>query len=271
MGMLQQLDVRVLDELQIRATRYPEKVELLQKKQGESDRIAECYLLHKNDAKLSIHQQAIVFSALARSHKDTEADDLLNNILAESELADFLATYLQVKRTSEQVEPVVRKILEHLIKENQMKTLFDFVYNHILPGKPEAAKRVKIYSWGDLLDIALVKAIVASAALPSPSQNTNHELAEFLHRRLITDRESKQIRSQLTVQQAGAAFEKTGSFKYCFEFYQKVYSGKWCFHDEEVLFAKKRWLVCKDRQLKVQRRTADRKRIKSLSPASRRK
>ena len=114
----------------------------------------------------------------------------------------------------------------------------------------EDAVRELVEGNADKLQCTLVRALARSEKFPELPGHLQRQFNEFL-RRFLRVKEGR-WRGAVSVEEAGAAIERGGRFTDGLSFYEAVaregnYSG------EEKQFARRRWLVCKNRQLEYER------------------
>jgi hypothetical protein len=106
-----------------------------------------------------------------------------------------------------------------------------------------------------------IKALSISDTLSEAEVPTKNTISRYLRRRLIEDPSA--FYSRVTVAQAGAALERANMILDCLEFYESVYEQKsWPAADDEQQLARERWLVCKNRQIDIQREAPKKQRIR---------
>lgn len=102
----------------------------------------------------------------------------------------------------------------------------------------------------DELQCTLVRALARSEKFPELPGHLQRQFIEFL-RRFLRVKECR-WRSAVSMEEAGAAIERGGRFTDALSFYEAV-AREPNFSDDEKQFARRRWLVCKNRQLEYER------------------
>ncbi len=107
-----------------------------------------------------------------------------------------------------------------------------------------------VESHADALQCTLIRALARSEKFPEMPGHLQRQFSEFL-RRFLRVKEG-QWRSAVSVEEAGAAIERGGRFTDALSFYEAV-ARESNLSDDAKQFARRRWLVCKNRQLEHER------------------
>lgn len=110
----------------------------------------------------------------------------------------------------------------------------------------EDAPKELVESHANELQCTLVSALARSEKFVEAPGQFQRQFNEFL-RRFLRVRERSWHRS-VSVEEAGAAIERGGRFTDALPFYEAVVKDP-SFSEEQKLFARSRWIVCKNRQL----------------------
>lgn len=259
-GLFSKSDERMLDTLRVRATIYPEKLEVLQKVGSDPTQIIE-YYLQQQQVLLSDSQQDILYQAFQKMGDHDDAEKLLEQYPSIRRYGYFLSLYIREKQLQARIEPFIQKTFNFLTTQELWDISLEFAGRYVLPVDESMAEVIQKHSWAYLLDNAFIKAIAISETLPKADKSTKNDVSKYLSAKLL-DRASA-FYSTLTVSQSGAALERANMIKDCLEFYENVFDKQtWPASDEERQFAKERWLVCKNRQIELQKDEGSKKRIK---------
>ena len=258
-GLFPKSEERLIDQLRARATPYPEKLEILQKIGTEARQIADYYFQNR-EALLSDPQQDILYQALQKLGRFDEVENLLDKYPSLKKYVNLLVLYLRENHLQSQVEPFVQKILLFLVDQGSWDTALDFVNKRTLQVDDVPVDMIRKHSWNHLLDMLFIKALAVSESLSKADKSIKNTISKYLSEKILE--RASAFNPYLTVSQAGSALEKANMIKDCLEFYENVYDKRmWPAGDEEVHFARERWLVCKTRQMELQRSDNSRLRI----------
>jgi hypothetical protein len=148
-GIYSRLDDRLLEQLRIRATPYPEKLGLLQKPGADPGVIADYYLA-KSRVPLTDGQADIVFQSLLRLHNYDELDRLAKNYPSLRRLASLLAVFIQQDR--QRVPALTQTTFVFMCDHNLWDAAYEFATKANLPVDEEARQVIRQHNWGTLLD-----------------------------------------------------------------------------------------------------------------------
>lgn len=260
-----------LQQLEVRATPYPEKLEILQRVRAGAERIAASYRQYKGTA-LKAPQVEIVLHALSSMSADDELETLVNQYPSVEHYAYLVAYYVQRAQTTADEEQKAafesrlhrwaERLLESWVQEGAWDQAIDFVKGKRLDlPLPRMAENVRKYNWTRYsLDVPFIRLLSVSDVLARANASEQNQVSRYLRDTLLQDPGT--FSSRLTVQQAGGAIERAGMVKDCLEFYEMVFQYKtWPANEEDQLFARARWLVCKVRQIDI---TGDEDRRRSI-------
>jgi len=261
-GLLPNADDRTLDILKARSTSYPEKIEVLHKISTDPKQITDCYFQNL-DILINDVQQDILYLALIKLGEFDETEKLLGKypLLMQRKFAFQLASYIRDKQIQARIEPFVQKVFIMLTNQNSWDAALEFANKSVLHADEASSEVVKRYNWNYLLDVLFIKSISISDTLPITDKGIKNRISKYLSSKLL-DRASA-FYSTLTVAQSGAALERANMIRDCLEFYENIFdkSNWWPSTDDEKQFAKERWLVCKARQVDLQKDEKSKKRI----------
>lgn len=248
-----------LNQILVRATPYPEKLEVLWRLGTKPAEILRFYRNHPS-VDLSREQARIVFDALKQEEKYHELEEFLRRFPSIEHYGNLLSTYLQSERFFEDRERLVLDLFRFLVKQRNWDAAFDLVFSRSLPGVSEGINSVidKYYKENLLLDAQFIKALSVSDELANAETAVQSRVSGYLESRLIE--RASAFYFTLTVAQAGAAMERSGKIKGCLDFYELIWNKKeWPAVEEDVRFARERWLKCKQRQYEKLARTDEEK------------
>jgi hypothetical protein len=258
-GLLPKSEERSLEQLRVRATPYPEKLEILAQIRSEPRLIARYYADHRQ-VTLNDAQQDILLQALQALGQFNEVELLLDTYPSLKKYASLLATYIREKHFQSQIERYIQKLFLFLCDHGLWETALNFADKAILPVDEPVADVVRRYAWNNLRDIHFIKTLAVSESLLNANKSTKNEISKYLSERLIE--RASTFSSHLTVAQAGAALEKADRMRDSLSFYEMVFGTQlWPANEEDIQFAKERWLVCKSRQIPRQPREGSKRQI----------
>lgn len=110
------------------------------------------------------------------------------------------------------------------------------------------------------IKVNLVRALAHAVGLSDAPAHLQRQLSGFLKKFLRV--KDAQWRSRLGVDEAGAAIERAGRFSDAISFYEAI--DREGFSSQEKQFARRRWLVCKNRQLQYEKSSGSKRRVKEI-------
>lgn len=233
---------RRINVLRVRSVVYPEKLDVLKQIDAQPKEIADLYLANQ-DVALQSTQAEIVFRALRRLGKYREAEMLLQRYPSIDAYVDLISTYLQNK---------LFKNLEDLLTSLLSTQIWSELINAVLSPKfslfKDLLEQLENHTAGNELDTAFIKALSVSSELSNMDNFRQSRISDYLQKVLLGEKAAT-LHSLLTVAQAGAALERANKIIDCLRFYEMVWREQtWPACDEDILLARHRWLVCKQRQ-----------------------
>ena len=223
---------------------YPERVIALGNL-GSTDDITKAYL-HSPDASLSPEQAAIVADALTKSGRMEDAAAVVWESGVAAPMLRIACAALSTGDMNTASQGLHAGMIL-LVRQKQWETLTAFVSSLVFtPSDEWKTSKLEefVKSEADALVVTLVKALARSDDLPDVSKNVQLRIARFLKRYLRV--KDGDWNKHLTVLEAGAALERAGRFTDQLGFYDGVQHGT--FSRTDVEFARRRKLVCKQRQ-----------------------
>lgn len=258
-GLISPNDSKIQNEIKLRATTYPDQLILLHDINADPKMIVD-YFLKNEVIPINDKQQEIVFSSL-RKLRD------------EKQIIEFLKAYPSIRRYSEQlltlineekksmIDALTENLIIFLVEKSQWDVILEFVTKKILRSDATTYKDFSKYDWNRSLDLRFIKLLSISESILHAPRSTKNEVSKYLSSKLIED--ASGFYNDLTVKQAGVALERANMIKDCLEFYEAIFkNNSWPATEDEILFAKTRWLVCKTRQIDISDDANYRKRAK---------
>ncbi|MEM3489938.1 MAG: hypothetical protein QXO75_09855, partial [Nitrososphaerota archaeon] len=257
-GILPKTSERLVQRLEVRATPFPRKLEVLERIGASAEEIVNAYPPnYKGD--LTETQFKIIFEALKKLNRFEAIEKLIQGYPSLERYGSSIAISINEKRT-EQLESLVQHLFVFLTNQKMWDVALDFANNHYLRLTDESAtKTIRNHDWGYLLDACFIKALSVSEELPRESIPTKNEISKYLAFKLLE--QASAFYPLLTISQAGAALERAGMIKDCLEFYDSVIKGNWPAQENDQQFARHRWLICKQRQVDLHKEEAGKRRI----------
>ena len=258
-GLLPKSEERVLDQLRVQATPYPEKLEVLSQIRADPGLIAR-YYSDRLQIALTDTQQEIVIQALQTLRRFNDVENLLDTYPSLKKYAGLLTAYIREKHFQSQVEPFVQKLFMYLCNQGSWETALSSLRKATLPVDEPSADVIRRYAWNNTLHVHFIKTLAVSESLLNATKGVKNEISKYLSEKLIE--RASIFSTLLTITQAGAAFERADRMRDCLSFYELVFGTQlWPANDEDVHFAKERWLVCKSRQVARQPREGSKRQI----------
>ena len=259
-GLLATAETKLYNELKLHATTFPNQLNVLHEMSADPKLIIEYYLKNK-EVKIDENQQEIVFSSLRRLKNCDQILGFLSSYPSIRRYSDQLTTFIKEKQQKSNIDSLSRNLITFLVEQNHWDAIFEFVNKKKLRIDDSAVSDHSSYDWNRILDIFFIKALSVSKSIINAQTSTKNRVSEYLHNKLIED--ASGFYNDLTVKQAGIAFERANKIKFCLEFYETIFEDKaWPATEEEIIFAKTRWLVCKTRQLAISNDEGTKNRIK---------
>ena len=248
-------------QIQLRATPYPEKLEVLHKFNSKAEDIVVLYRNHTSED-LSDEQVDIVMQALRTLNADDELETLVEHYASVSRYASLIAHYAQRatielekerrKHCEERIQYWAERLLGHFVQEADWDAALDFVKGKRLRTLDEKdSEVVRNYRWPRYcLDIPFIRLLSVSPELAKAGRSDQNQISKYLSD-LLT-KETEFFAQRLTIQQAGVALERTGKVMDSLQFYESIWQWQnWPASEEDMQFARERWLVCKKRQIDI--------------------
>lgn len=214
------------------------------------------------DTPLTLEQAVAVADALLSVNRKADAYEVAwqaGSIAAMLRVS--LASY-QAKNHA-QARTALHSAFMLLVQQAQWEALAPFVKSLQFEPTPEW-KDQQVKEWvnsevGDLQNL-LVRALARSQKLVDAAPHLQRQICDFLRGYLrIKDGTWK---SHVTIQEAGAAFERGGRFTDSIAYYEAVLKDKP--QAAEKNFARDRWLMCKQRQLDYEQTLRNSKRVDTV-------
>jgi len=258
MGLLKRQEE--VHQLKVRATTYPDKLEVLEKIHAESNLITQYYRKHI-DIELEDKHLGIVIRALRAIKSSRDLEILVDKYPSEQNYGIVIAYFIesikqcpekQIVNIKKSLNQWMDKLLMFIIKNSSWDMAINFVKQHDLPNlSSEDKKIIDSHNWNNFpTDALFIKRLSASDELVKAEKTSQVNISTYLHDKLVGH--SGSFINSLTVQQAGVALERAGKVIDCLEFYEMVFKLKsWPTDEAGQRFAKERWLVCKDRQIDI--------------------
>lgn len=228
---------------------YPHNISALSKL-GLRDEILTAYSAQPLQA-LSSDQAGIVVGALTAADRLNEAFELaVQTSCADAMVQLCLDLFRRGDRAS--AKKALNAALALQVREKQWESVSSYATTRKF-GSGTDWKKDDVRRWVESealsLQVILVKALARSEDLPDAPAHFQRQLTEFLRGFLRV--KDGNWRDRLSVWEAGAAFERAGRFTDAISFYEAIEKDNRSANDRE--FARRRWLVCKDRQLDHER------------------
>jgi hypothetical protein len=239
--------IKIIENIQAMTLVYPDNIEPLFR-MNNLERIVNEYRNNK-DISLDERQSYLVLSSILERSSVEEALDFLKDNLTVRNVVKLLSCL------TSKSDP---KLAEHLFdifklmgSSGQWIEAVNLVTGALLNAEPDDLKIVREFDWGKMMDVEFIKYIAVSDDIINQPNSTKTIIANYLYERLTI--QAKYYQNLLSPIEAGAALERAGMVKYCLSFYELIINqkdpGAWKASDEDIFFAKKRWLVCKRRNL----------------------
>ncbi len=262
-------------QLHLRATPYPEKLNLLQKYKQPAAAIVALYK-KRPDEPLTETQVDIIFQALQTSEENDDLEILVAHYPAEHRFAGMLAYYARQRKETARAWGL--RLLEYWVQKANWDAALDFAKGKRIKGLLDErdSKAVRNYQWEKYeMDVPFIRLLSVSDTLSSAKPAEQNQVSRYLSGTLLQKPDF--FSRQLTVQQAGGALERAGKVMDCLKFYEMIFEHQtWPASEEDQQFARQRWLVCKGRQIgitdsdnrkrKIQREIDDRARAWQVDP-----
>ncbi len=238
-------------QLEVRATPYPGKLEVLQRIGAGAKKIVAVF--HQNQAvELSDRQVDIVLHALQTLDKSAELESLAEQYPSASRFA-FMIAYFARQRKQEDLFAWAERLLALWTQEANWDAALNFVKGKRLEGllAEKDADLVRNYHWPKYaLDVPFIKLLSVSDELVQASPSEQNQVSRYLTETLLQHPDV--FSGQLTVQQAGGAIERAGKVMDCLAFYEMIFQHQtWPASEDDQQFARERWLVNKGRQIGI--------------------
>ncbi len=234
----------VINNIKLRTLTYPENIEVLY----NSDLVKMLYdeYFINETINLDERQSYFVLSAILKLGEVERGFKFLKKYLHEKNIARFIS-YLISERDF-RLNEYLFKLFNLLTENDRWELSYDLVTSSLIPAEPEDLKKIKEYQWGTTLDSAFIRCIALSDLIIYQDNRVKNKISNYLREKLIL--QSSTFQGIVTAYEAGAALEKAGMVKYCLEFYELVIeqnkSNAWKVRiEDEINFAKLRWLKCK--------------------------
>lgn len=251
-----------VNQLKVRGTTYPEKLDLLQKTGANPKQIVEVYQKNKEET-LSESQVQIVMKALRSLKMREDFVSLVEKYKSARNYAHALAYDIQSGKT-DSIMDWAQRLLEIWVNHGEWDAALDWVkgkrLNQYLDERD--AKLVREYDgWKKYaFDIVFIRLLSVSDTLVNSDTSEKNQISNYLSETLLKHPEN--FSEHLTIQQAGGAMERAGKVMDCLHFYEMVYKlDSWPANEEDKQFARARWLVCKFRQIDLAKNDIDKRKI----------
>lgn len=230
-------------------TPYPEQVSFLDSLELW-DEICHSYTARKNAA-LTEEQAILIVRALSRSGQLENAFELAWAKGLASSLVE-LAVDARRREHRQVASASLHGALAAFVRQGQWDVIGAFAETRTFQPSPEW-KTKEVQAWlaseGEKIVATFVRALARSDALPSAPTPSARKVSEFLKRHLRV--KEPRWRQDVSVAEAGAAFERAGRFTDSLSFYEAL-EGE-LGSPEVRRFARERWVVSKQRQLEHER------------------
>lgn len=260
-GLLSTAENKILNELKLRATTYPDQLNILHEINAEPRLIVD-YFLKNEGTLINDNQQEIVFSSIRRLKDNFQIIRFLNTYPSVRRYSEQLSTFINEKEqnSNSMIDSLTENLITFLVEQSQWDVVLEFVTNKILQSDNTPLKDFSKYDWNRSLDLLFIKALSVSKSVLHAPVSIKNQVSKYLFSKLIED--ASGFYNDLTVKQAGIALERANMIKFCLEFYETIFEKKtWPATEAEISFAKIRWLVCKTRQYDISKDDSTRKRI----------
>lgn len=227
---------------------YPQRV-LSLSKLGLTDDIVRAYDAFPN-VPMNSEQASVVVDVLCNLGRRSDAVKVAWNARATPSLLRMALLSLRAGDTAA-ARSALHSSLALLAEQGQWGPVTAFASS--LTFGPDAAwnesdAKEFVRSEGEAMQVTMVRALARSGALPDAPSHVQRQLSDFLRRYLRVKEGS--WRTEISIFEAGAAFERAGRFTDAIGFYEAVLNGRPS--EDERQFARRRWLMCKQRQLEYE-------------------
>lgn len=239
---------------------YPQRLLTLHR-MGLLDEILDSYNASPEEP-LTTDQASAVVDALRAANRLTDAYDLAWNAGTSAAMLRLsLAAYRADEKNLAAMALAAGFFL--LVTQAQWEPLVAFATS--FEFCPTAEWREKeIQEWikveAEGLKAVLVRALARSQDLVDAPSHLQRQFSDFLRSYVGTSDGNWAI--HISMEEMGAAFERSGRFTYAIAFYESASKTKLSKHDTTL--ASLRWLVCKQRQLEHERTQGNINRVKSI-------
>jgi hypothetical protein len=157
---------------------------------------------------------------------------------------------------TEELLLVTEILFDQLVSKCKWEDALKFANDHSLEDFSSDDKdkdKIRNHKWTKYnLHVQFIKRLSVSEELATESnRRLKNLISKYLYDLLLTNKR-EMFYSLLTLQQAGGALERANMIKDCLQFYENVISADWPSSESDILFAKQRWLKCKNRQIGIQ-------------------
>lgn len=232
---------------------YPENIEILFKNDHYKDILDE---FEKNKpVQLDERQSYLVLSAALKMNDFDKGLDILRSYLTEKNLLKTISW--MIGKGEDYFSTKITQLFDLIVQKRDLSLALSLVNGSISQAESEDLRVFQDFKPHKSIDCYFIEYLAESDLLPSLEKSVLYKISDYLRKRLIE--KSAYYQNYLNVAQAGAALERAGMVKYCLEFYEKVIDQNkedaWKANEEEILFAKLRWLVCKNRNYDLAKST----------------
>lgn len=243
----------VLINIDMMTNVYPENIEILFKNEHYKNILDE---FEKNKpVQLDDRQSYLVLSAALKLNDFDKGLDILGYYLTEKNLVKTISWI--IGKGEDYFSIQIMKLLDLIGQKREWGLALSLVNGSISQAEPEDLRVLQNFKPDKNVDCYFIEYCAKSDLLPASDKRVLYKISEYLRNRLIES--SSYYQKYLSVEQAGAALERAGMVKYCLEYYEKVIDQNkedgWKANNEEILFAKLRWLVCKKRNYELAKTT----------------
>lgn len=228
---------------------YPQRIISLAKL-GLADEIVQAYMADRQRA-LMPDQAFAVLDALQANDQWEGASDLAWRTGLATRMLQLAALLSRKANDADAAAAALQAGLILLVRQQQWEPVASFALSgEFAPEKEwrESDLARLTGSQTEALRVTLVRALARSEGLPGAPPHVQRQMADFLRRYLrVKDGGWK---AHIGVEEAGAAFERAGRFTEALGFYEAVIKENPS--EEEARFARRRWLISKERQLRYE-------------------